>query len=317
LKFSQIKLHRKQEQTRAPDSGDHGDKTVSIVLIPEFLRQERSLSVTAILLLDTRPNLVNVGTFLTALSNGMILVWSHHTIGNYIGEFNAIHKADDQILVMSTDKENKYLFTGSAFGYIKTWLLSNAWNPDKEGGSKVVLPALRLKFSFLWKDLLDGRAKRAVRRQDTPMLLNSYKGHTKQVMDLTYIDSTEVLISTSRDKSARMWTLSGRYIGTLGSSVGWPKFQSSNRLSSDYSFRLPPDIHRECSFTTLKVLNGGKVEPLFERPVGKEVEGMLEGSGTSLKMLEDYKSLLTAPVQLHVPVARPVLDTKYTYVKKS
>jgi hypothetical protein len=267
-------------------------------------------------LLENRPNLTDTGTVLTALSNGMILVWSHHTIGNCLGKFNAIHKAGDRIQAMATDKENKYLFTGTTLGYIKTWLLQKTWNSSDEE-DRVVLPALRLKFPFMWKDLLDGRAKRTVRDQDVPKLLNSYKGHAKTVMDLTYIDSTEVLISTSRDKSARMWTLAGRYIGTLGSSVVWPKFQFNHPLSQDYPFRLPPDIQRECSFTTLKVLNGGKVKPFFERTVEKLVEGMVpEGADSSLNALEQYRSMFVTPEQLHKPVKRPVLDTKYSFVRE-
>lgn len=57
-----------------------------------------------------------------------------------------------------------------------------------------------------------------------------------------------------------MWTLTGRYIGTLGSPVGWNKLSSSDVVDDNYNFRIPPDLKPKLSSTSLKILNGGKVE---------------------------------------------------------
>ena len=67
------------------------------------------------------------GTLLVALSNGFIQVWSHHSFGGYIEKFKGIHTLGDCVMAMTTDKENKFLFTGTALGYVKVWLMENFW----------------------------------------------------------------------------------------------------------------------------------------------------------------------------------------------
>lgn len=53
---------------------------------------------------------------------------------------------------------------------------------------------LRLKFPFLWKDTILGRAKRAVRDQHYPMLLSSFKAHLKPINSIEYISESELII---------------------------------------------------------------------------------------------------------------------------
>lgn len=59
--------------------------------------------------------------------------------------------------------------------------------------------------------------------------------------------------SSSSDFTARMWTLGGRYIGTYGSPVGWLTLDPVEPPADNYPFRMPPDIKRVASSTTLKV----------------------------------------------------------------
>lgn len=84
-----------------------------------------------------------------------------------------------------------FVFEGHSVGYIKVWLLSNYMLPDPP---KVCMPLLRLKFPFLWKDKIDGRAKRAVRDQKLPVLLSSVRGHMQGIMSLQIIPSAQIIL---------------------------------------------------------------------------------------------------------------------------
>lgn len=56
------------------------------------------------------------------------------------------------------------------------------------------MPLLRLEFPFLWKDRVDGRAKRAVRDQTLPLLLSSVHGHTRGITSLQVISSARIIV---------------------------------------------------------------------------------------------------------------------------
>lgn len=128
---------------------------------------------------------------------------------------------------------------------------------------KINMAQLNLEFPFLWRDRWEGRAKRTVRHRKNPMLCNSYKAHVQSVTGLIYLDDAKLVISSSSDYTVRIWTLSGQYIGTLGSPIGWDHLSPNCPVPDEYNFRIPPDIQRVASSTTLKVLKGGNVtDPL-------------------------------------------------------
>lgn len=76
-------------------------------------------------------------------------------------------------------------------GYIKIWLLKNY---IIEPVPKISMPALRLEFPFLWKDRIPGRAKRRVKNQQLPMLLSSFKGHSKPVNALKFLSGARLIV---------------------------------------------------------------------------------------------------------------------------
>jgi hypothetical protein len=57
------------------------------------------------------------------------------------------------------------------------------------------MPQLRLEFPFLWKDRVEGRAKRSVRDQPLPLLLNSYRAHLRCITTMAYIDDLKLLLT--------------------------------------------------------------------------------------------------------------------------
>lgn len=52
-------------------------------------------------------------------------MYSHHQHGGIISSFKAVHKAGDCVLAMTTDRKNRFLYTGTAFGYVKVWHIVN------------------------------------------------------------------------------------------------------------------------------------------------------------------------------------------------
>ncbi|KAI5633166.1 hypothetical protein NE865_14118 [Phthorimaea operculella] len=179
----------------------------------------------------------------------------------------------DYMSALATDVDNKYLFTGTTVGYVKVWLMENylrteelqmdTVSNDSPSQVHVNMPALRLQFPFLWKDRIEGRAKRAVRDQPLPVLLNS----------------------GSSDYSVRMWRLSGEYMQTLGGIVPW---------NLDIT-RLPPDVRKVASFTTFKVWRGG----WYSRYTPGQVEPDIYGDITDVEMRKVYGKPAEDPILGH------------------
>ncbi|XP_001655383.2 WD repeat-containing protein on Y chromosome [Aedes aegypti] len=227
------------------------------IVMPATAELLRQLTIHNLLFLEARPFHPDYGTLLASLDTGRILVFSHHPDGGYMGAFSAVHMAGDRVIMMTTDSDNRFLFTGTYLGYIKIWLLENYFIPSGKQ-PKVNRAALRLQFPFLMDDVVPGRAKRSVANQPMPMLLSSYQAHRTCVTDLVYMHASQLLVSASSDRTIRIWTISGRYVGLLGSPVKWPTLDPDHPIARNYNFRIPPDLHREVSFTTAQVLRGGE-----------------------------------------------------------
>ncbi|XP_053961506.1 WD repeat-containing protein on Y chromosome isoform X1 [Anastrepha ludens] len=221
----------------------------------QSLRSVRPVSVQAVLFLQTRPMTKEHGSVFVALDTGIIQVYSHHQRGGYLKEFNSSHRTGDCVLTMATDRKNRYLFTGTAFGYIKIWHIANFCIPEQEK-QHVCMPLLRLQFIFLRKERFLTRAKRMVRYQREPMLLSSYKAHIKAINSIVYINTPKILLTGSHDCSCRLWSLGGRYLGTLGTPLPWLKLSPFETTEEDHEFRMPPDIKKVASSTTMKVITG-------------------------------------------------------------
>ncbi|KAJ8721739.1 hypothetical protein PYW07_002514 [Mythimna separata] len=204
------------------------------------------LAAQAMIFLQTRPQHVCVASLFLALDSGHVQCWSDHATGGFLGSFHAVHRNNDYVTSLASDVDNEFLFTGSLKGYVKVWLMTNFLDNRQV---HINMPRLRLMFPFLWRDRIVGRAKRTVRKQPLPMLLNSYRAHMRSVTTIAYIDELKLLLTGSADYSVRLWRLSGEYLQTLGSFVPW---------TLDVT-RFPPDVKKVASFTTLKVWRGGEV----------------------------------------------------------
>ncbi|XP_011187395.2 WD repeat-containing protein on Y chromosome [Zeugodacus cucurbitae] len=232
------------------DADDRDDLAYAV-----SLRSTRPISVQAVLFLQTRPMTKEHGSVFVALDTGVIQVYSHHQRGGYLKEFNSSHRTGDCVLTMATDRKNRYLFTGTAFGYIKIWHVVNFCIPESEK-QHVCMPLLRLQFIFLRKERFLTRSKRIVRNQPEPVLLSSYKAHMKAVNSIVYINTPKILLTGSHDCSCRLWSLGGRYLGTLGTPLPWLKLTPFESVEEDQRYRMPPDIKKVASSTTMKVITG-------------------------------------------------------------
>ncbi|XP_065094978.1 WD repeat-containing protein on Y chromosome-like, partial [Ochlerotatus camptorhynchus] len=260
------------------------------IVLPTAAELLRQLTIYKLLFLEARPRHPEYGTLIASLDTGSVQVYSHDLYGEYLGSFSAVHKAGDRVIAMTTDPENRFLFTGSRLGYVKVWLIEDYCVPEARR-PKVNRPALRMKFPFLLDDVVPGRAKRSVANQPKPWLLNSYQAHRACVTDLVYLADSELLLSSSSDRSIRIWTLGGRYVGLLGSPVKWPTLELNSPVPSGYRFRIPPELEREVSFTTAQVLRGGERCVNFSRLVQEESQSQIR-TGT---VIETYGEPLDPP----------------------
>lgn len=78
-----------------------------------------------------------------------------------------------------------------------------------EHAAKVSKVEQRTKFPFLWKDTIEGRAKRSVLKQNKPWLVNSFNAHKNTITKIAFIEGSEVLVTASADYSVRLWTIQG------------------------------------------------------------------------------------------------------------
>ncbi|KAF9805731.1 hypothetical protein SFRURICE_009363 [Spodoptera frugiperda] len=253
----EMKSKRQTPQRRLGTSRDNVDPTAAIkkaterrisagVTMSGREQSMRLLAVHAMIFLETRPQHAHVASLMLSLENGKIQGWSDHSAGGYQGSFHAVHSEGDYVSCLATDIDNEFLFTGTTLGYIKVWLMTNYLTNTTE---HINMPRLRLMFPFLWRDRIEGRAKRSVRDQPKPLLLNSYRAHLRCVTSIAYMDELKLFFSGSSDYSVRVWRLSGEYLQTLGSFLPW----------SLEVPRFPPDVRKIASFTTFKVWRGGNV----------------------------------------------------------
>ncbi|XP_017152442.1 WD repeat-containing protein on Y chromosome [Drosophila miranda] len=272
--------------------------------------QNVPISVQAVLFLQTRPQTIHHGSVFISLDTGYIQVYSHHSRGGYMSQFLSVHKTGDCVLTMCTDRKNRYIYTGTAFGYIKVWHIVNYCVPEAEK-VHVCMPRLRLEFIFMRKEFWVTRAKRVVRHQREPLLVSSYKAHLKAINSIAFINLPKIVFSGSHDYSCRLWTQGGRYLGTLGTVLPWSKLSPFERAGGENQvYRLPPDIKKVASSTTLKVISGVQMDRPAKRAEVKAPEDRDEETAQT-EDAYDLKKIFDKPLK------EPILGKHFTLPGKS
>ncbi|KAH8378190.1 hypothetical protein KR093_009950, partial [Drosophila rubida] len=315
-RFIELKLSRDEEKqvrrTKRMSSISRVSRLVSMASYkPDEIKDYGAnipVSVQAVLFLQKRPMTKDHGAVFISLDTGTIQVYSHHQHGGIVSQFYAVHKLGDCVLTMATDRKNRFLYTGTAFGYVKVWHIVNYCIPEAEK-VHVCMPRLRLEFIFLRKEAFLPRAKRMVRNQPEPMLVSSYKGHLKAINSIGFINLPKIIFTGSHDYSCRLWTQGGRYLGTLGTVLPWSKLTPFERAGEDNRmYRLPPDIKKVASSTTLKVISGVQYNTTFKRRVSEKRDEDREVEDTAAN---DLKTLFDKPLK------EPILGKHFTLPGRS
>lgn len=166
--------------------------------------------------LRARPEAQLVGTLFVALRNGVVQLWCTHKVFSYVARFVAVHVDDDYVTAMASDSASKYLIASTDRGYVKTWYVvdfgvGQPVHVVNDRTSFATVPSFRSRFPFL-SFANDGPLYDSA----GPLLVNSYRAHVQRVNHVEYIDVMDLVVTSGADKSVRVWTLSGHYVGTLG-----------------------------------------------------------------------------------------------------
>lgn len=204
--------------SKIPDSMDTREELLKKLEVKYTSRE--NYAAVASHLLRARPETLNVGNLVIAIRNGTVQLWCTHKVPKYVAQFVAVHVDGDYVTAMASDPKNDYLFTSFNSGYVKTWYVANfgVGQQDVVYGKYMTMPSLRLRFPFLLESMIKGIAELATTLKNSagPLLVNSYRAHLQCIRYVEYIDQLEMVVTSSVDKSVRVWTLAGHYIGTLG-----------------------------------------------------------------------------------------------------
>lgn len=108
-------------------------------------------------------------------------------------------------------KQNNHSFCGTVKRHRKSnFSLLNFFSVSPTVVEKISQQKLSQVFSFLRGDQIESQAKQSVKNQLEPQLLSSYQGHSKSITGLIFSQRNQVLISSSIDKSVRLWSLGGQ-----------------------------------------------------------------------------------------------------------
>ncbi|XP_066272941.1 WD repeat-containing protein on Y chromosome-like isoform X2 [Branchiostoma lanceolatum] len=237
-----------------------------------------NVAVDKIVFLSTRENNKDTAILLASGADGWVRAWSIHHKGGMLGQFRSTKK-DIGILTMATDSNNDLLLTGDTEGYIKVWdirryCIKNPPPPNDEKDQEIQssFPFLKSDIGYVYNLKMSGIKRKSkdmgyhlpvdfdIDERGTnltaPPLLNSFRGHTKAVVEIQYLEDRKLIATASSDCTIRLWTACGRYIGTFGQKNPWAKLDKPVRVRR-LPKETPLDIVRVGSATTLKVLYGG------------------------------------------------------------
>ncbi|KAL5475077.1 hypothetical protein EMCRGX_G027131 [Ephydatia muelleri] len=82
--------------------------------------------------------------------------------------------------------------------------------------------------------------------------ITAYCGHMGVVVSVEMVEDRDLIVSASTDCCVRVWTTSGRYIGTFGERQMWHVGVAQQELPR----KCPPGMTKTASFSTLQVVSG-------------------------------------------------------------
>ncbi|XP_064637087.1 WD repeat-containing protein on Y chromosome-like isoform X2 [Lineus longissimus] len=136
----------------------------------------------------------NDGAILISSEAGVLRFWSVYGQKHDIGFFYAPDSADESVLAMCSNQSNSLLVVGDTQGLISVWNIEN----------------------YCTEPLEETITER-------PPLMCWWRAHDSALVSVEFIshEDGEFVVSSSTDKTARLWNLKGHFVGTFGQKDRW------------------------------------------------------------------------------------------------
>lgn len=294
LKSSRSKcINDLQISNRKPKTGRASEILFETSKVLHQYLETQNLPVYKLLTLNNRMPSPNTASLIAAGAKGWVRFWSTKPGGELMGQFNAAHLVGDSILSICTDTSNIFLITSDTGGYVKVWDIGDYCmeEPINEAFKhrlnlirdqyQLVFPLLSLP-KLIWEKVLNQKKHESPpmcslpnRTWTAPKLLTSFRAHMQPVNSIDYVNDKQIILTCSSDKSIRLFSLTGQYLGILGklrrnppillnmyTNETQPNGKERNQLdimkSTKATYFPPPDVAKEASPTTLHVNKMGK-----------------------------------------------------------
>ncbi|RUS91025.1 hypothetical protein EGW08_001242 [Elysia chlorotica] len=216
----------------------------------------------------------HTATIVAAGAECWVRFWSLHPKGGLLGQFNSTRRKLESIRCMTTDKDNEYLLTGDTMGHLRIWDIKEFCNGTKLTPEEKEARDMRLRKEFVYtklpfkpEEVLNTMEKlRAMRisvpdaskprkNLKSPRLLSSIRCHTQAIMTIELIEERNVILTSSQDRTVRLWTKNCTYIGTFGEH--WRPLPPMVGPVVELNPRIPKDLLRCASARSLGTLHNG------------------------------------------------------------
>ncbi|XP_048248360.1 WD repeat-containing protein on Y chromosome-like isoform X1 [Haliotis rufescens] len=221
---------------------------------------------------------------------GVLHWWNIYTPKSELGFFSATDSVDDSVLAMCSKPRNTAVITGDTAGNIKVWDTSDyCVKPD---------PRHRVR--------------------TRPPLEAAFKAHDAAVVSVEYLehDSRGFILSASTDKTARLWTMEGYYVGTFGQKFPWDLNDASTWAHPKTPFNMDDEEKDESNTegteapkktsTTSTPREDSDVEEELERGEDKEETTAEEEQQDETDKPESKTKLEARPMSVVVRPAKSV-----------
>ncbi|CAH1792660.1 unnamed protein product [Owenia fusiformis] len=235
--------------------------------------KKHNSTVDKIIFLQSRKFDRDTAQLLACGSGGWIRAWSIHHQGGLIGQFNAANSIGESVLTVHAYNNDEYLITGDSTGYIKIWYIKNYCNGNDVQSQLTEAEQKEMKKKFPYLNMNNESRHAKIMAEVTeafpppkeshpeetmrePPILNSFRAHCKAITYVDVIESKQLMITSSADCCVRLWTICGRFIGTFGHASLWKRLDYPI-VPAKLPKKLPTDLKRIASATTLRVMNAG------------------------------------------------------------
>lgn len=134
------------------------------------------------------------GATLISSGAGTLRWWNLYTEDQLQGSFYVPSTDDESVIALATNSNDEILLTGDTKGFIQVWDIKDYCIQNT--------PTVKT---------------------DRPKQLHVWKGHEGAIVSVEYVehDTGCFILSASVDKTAKLWTVDGQYVGTFGQKQLW------------------------------------------------------------------------------------------------